>query len=175
MQGELVDGVARTEADVRHLEGRLRDYPVKAEGRLEIAGERLRAQGVSLRSGDNRLQLDGTYDREMDVEFLLEASDLGAVFPDAAGRLAGDGVAQGAIASPRVKARLTGQNIRYRDWGAGSLEVDVDVSDAQSPSQVVLTARDARAGKASCRVAGAPGGRQHRRPYCAHNGQFDPG
>ena len=146
LQGAVVDGVARASADIQHLEGRLRDHPVEGRGKVEIAGERLRAHGVSLRWGDNHLELDGVYDRVMDLEFSLEAADLSAVFPDAHGRLTGEGVVGGSIASPRVTMRLTGQDVRYRDWGARLLEVDADVSEGRTASRAVVKVADARAG-----------------------------
>ena len=146
LQGGVVDGVARTAADIQHLEGQLRDYPVEGHGKVEIAGKRLRAHSVSLRSGDNRLKLDGVYDRVMDFQFSLEAADLSAVFPDAHGRLTGEGIVGGGISSPRVTMRLTGQDMRYRDWGARLLEVDADVSGGRTTSRAVVKVADARAG-----------------------------
>ena len=146
VQGRMMEGIPHTTVDVQHLAGRVRDHPVEGHGTVEIAGERLRARGVSLRSGDNRLELDGVYDRIVDLEYSLEAADLSAVFPDAHGRLAGGGVVKGSIASPQVKMHLAGQNVRYRGWDAGLLEVDIDVSGAQAASQVAITVRDARAG-----------------------------
>ena len=146
VQGRMVDGIPHTTVDVQHLAGRVRDHPVEGHGTVEIAGDRLRAHGVSLRSGNNRLELDGVYDRVMDLEYSLEAADLGAVLPDAHGRLAGSGVVKGSVASPRVKMRLAGQDVRYRKWDAGRLEVDVDVSGTRATSRVVITVGDARAG-----------------------------
>ena len=161
VQGRMVDGVPHATIDVAHLAGRIRDHPVEGHGTVEIAGERLRTRGVSLRSGDNRLELDGVYDRVMDLEFSLEAADLSAVFPEAQGRLAGEGVVRGSMASPHVKIRLAGEHVRYRGWAAGRLEVDADVSDTQAPSQVMITVGDARAGdhrirSAELRADGSP-------------------
>ena len=146
VQGRMEDGVVRSEADVGLLEGRLRGYPFKALGKLEIAGDRLRASGVSLRSGDNHLELDGVYEHMMDFRFSLDAADLRAVHPEADGRLVGQGVVKGSFASPRVRVNLNGQDMRYRNWSARRLEVDTDVSDSQSPSQVLMTLENARAG-----------------------------
>ena len=146
LQGEMIDGVPRTAVDVQRMEGRLRDYPVEGHGKVEIAGERLRAHGVSLRSGDNRLELDGVYDRGIELEFSLEAADLSTVFPDADGRLTGEGVVGGSVSSPRVKMRLIGQDLRYRDWGARLLEVDADISERRTTSRAVVKVADARAG-----------------------------
>ena len=104
------------------------------------------AHGVSLRSGNNRLELDGVYERVIDLEFSLEAADLSAVFPDAHGRLTGEGVVGGSVSSPRVKVRLIGQDMRYRDWAARLLEVDADISEGRTTSRAVVTVTDARAG-----------------------------
>jgi len=147
VHGGMVDGIPHATVNVMQLQGRLRGHPVEGRGTVEIDGERLRAHEVSLRSGDNLLVLAGVYDREMDIEFALEAADLSAVHPDADGRLAGDGLLKGSTASPRVKMRLAGQNTRYRDWGARLLEVDAEVSDPRSPSQVVVQVEGARAGQ----------------------------
>ena len=147
VQGRIVGGVPHTTVDVRRMQGRLRDHPVEGHGTMAMAGERLRAQDVSLRSGDNRLALDGEYHREMDFEFSLDAPDLSAVLPDAEGRLAGEGVLGGSIASPHLKMRLDGQDMSYRDWGAQRVEIDAEVSNSQLTSKVVVRVRDARAGE----------------------------
>ena len=147
VQGRMVDGVARTEADVQFVEGHLRGHPVEAFGKLEIAGERLQASGVSLRSGDNRLELDGVYEHGMDLRFSLEAADLRAVLPDADGGLTGEGVVKGSIASPHVKVRLEGRDVRYRNWSARRLALDTDVSDAQATSRVLMRVENAHAGE----------------------------
>lgn len=147
VQGRMVDGSPHTTVDVRKLQGRLRDHPVEGRGTVAMAGERLRAHDVSLHSGDNRLELDGEYHREMDLEFLLDAPDLSAVHPDADGHLAGEGVLRGSAASPRMTMRLAGQDIRYRDWAARRLEVDAELSDPQSMSRVVVQVEGARTGE----------------------------
>lgn len=147
VRGRMVDGSPHTTVDVRTLQGRLRDHPVEGSGTVVIAGERLRAQDVSLRSGDNRLELDGEYHREMDLAFSLEASNLSAVLPDANGSLAGEGVLRGSVASPRMTMRLAGQDLRYRDWAAKRLEVDVDLSNSQLPSRVMVQVEGARVGQ----------------------------
>ena len=146
VQGEMVDGVARTAVDVQRLEGQLRGYPVEGHGEVEISGDRLHAHKVSLRSGDNRLELDGVYDQVMNLEFSLDAANLSAVFPGAEGRLAGAGVVGGSVASPGVNVRLTGQNVRYRNWGIGWLEVDAEISETQAASRMAAKIVDARAG-----------------------------
>ena len=146
VHGRMVGGSPHTTVDVRKLQGRLRGHPVDGRGTVAMAGERLRASDVLLRSGDNRLELDGEYHREIEVEFSLDAPDLSAVLPGADGRLAGEGVLRGSAASPRMTMRLAGQDMRYLDWAARRLEVDAELSDPQSPSRVVVQAEGARAG-----------------------------
>ena len=146
LQGRITDGMPHTVVDVVHLNGHLREYPVAGSGKVELTGERLRAHRVALRSGANRLDLHGEYDRVMDLEFSVEATDLSAVLPEAHGRVSGEGVVSGSIAAPRVNMSLTGQDVRYRDWGAGLIEVDADVSDTQAESRVTIRARNAHVG-----------------------------
>ena len=147
VQGRMVDGAPHATVDVHQLQGRLRGYPVDGRGIVATDGERLRARDVSLRSGDNLLALEGVYHREMDLELSLDAPDLSAVLPDAEGRLAGEGVLRGSTASPYLKMRLEGRDMRYRDWAARRVEIDAEVSNSQSTSQVVMQVGDARAGE----------------------------
>ena len=157
VRGGMVDGTPRTTVDVRTLQGRLRDHPVEGGGTVTVAGGRLHAHDVSLRSGDNHLALEGVYDhhREMDFAFSLDAPDLSAVLPEAQGGLSGRGVVRGSAASPDVTMRLEGRELRYRDWSARraridteiDAEIDAEVSDAPSTSKVVMQVGDARAGE----------------------------
>ncbi len=148
VRGRMADGAPHATVDIRKLQGRLRDHPVAGRGTVAVAGGRLSAQGVSLRSGDNRLALEGMYDhhREMDLAFSLDAPDLSAVLPDAQGRLSGEGELRGAVASPRMTMRLAGRDLHYRDWSARRATIEAEIADAQSKSQVVVQVGEARAG-----------------------------
>ena len=117
---------------------------------------RLLTPGASLATTryDNRHRPDDGYRLHSEIRGSHEA--------------AGSGVSllrvSGSIALPRVTMRLTGQDMRYQDWGARLLEVDADVSEGRTTSRAVVKVADWR----QRRRTPCPGRRAHRSGSRAH-------
>ncbi len=105
----------RVSLDLERLQGRLRDRPLQARGRLTYRNRRLRSDRFDLSWGDNRLQLQGFAGRQrLDLSFRLHAPRLDVVAPGLAGDLKGRGRIRGAPAQPRIRLSLQGSRLR---WG----------------------------------------------------------
>nr|VFK62673.1 MAG: translocation and assembly module TamB [Candidatus Kentron sp. UNK]VFK70568.1 MAG: translocation and assembly module TamB [Candidatus Kentron sp. UNK] len=136
-QGRRDDDGLDLALDIERLDGILRGYPIAGSGRLTLAGRRLEARGLELRSGDNRLKMHGatlipsalfrrltgstTVDASGDsapdstgLSFEIDAPMLKALWPDLDGRLQGEGRLAGSLFDPEISLRMTGKALAYR-------------------------------------------------------------
>lgn len=142
--GELAEQGPVVSVSRLELDGDLRGYPLSARGSAEVAGSRVRIPSLTLRSGDNRLALEGVVDETLAVDFDLEATDLAAFWPGLGGALSASGEVLGSLQAPRVQASMNGERLRFEEYTVArlDLEADVDVAGGDS-SRVQLDLADA--------------------------------
>ncbi len=116
-EGQALSGEIRLE----HLQGRLRDYPVSAQGEAKLDGAGVNLDGLKLTSGDNRVELSGRVAQTLALGWRIDAPRLEAFWPGLEGSLRGDGRLQGTPKAPRVEAQLQGEGVGYRDNRVGRL------------------------------------------------------
>ena len=113
-------------AGISEFSGQLRGYPVRAGGVIELADGNVKAQGLALSSGPNRVRVDGRAGTTLDLRFDIEAPDLASLYPGLAGALAGSGRLKGTQAAPLVVANLKGSALVFESARADELQLDVD-------------------------------------------------
>ncbi len=164
--GRVDGGTPKINLDPLNIDGRLRGHPVEARGAVSIDGTKVSARKLKLRSGDNRVDINGEAGERLDLGFVVNAPALSTVAPNLGGSLEGEGRLAGTRSQPRVTAKLAGRELAWRDNRANSLSVDVDAGLAPGyRSRIALEASGIRAGerllnKASLSGDGTP--EQHR-------------
>lgn len=130
-------------ARIKELTGTLRGYPVSASGALDWRAGRLRADGLKLASGPNRVQLDGRADEVLDLGFAIQAPDLASLYPGLSGRLSGTGHLSGTPALPGVSATLSGGALAFEGMRAQALELALDWKAQGGSGRLQLSGVDA--------------------------------
>jgi translocation and assembly module TamB len=129
--------------DVERLEGRLRDYPVSAEGSARIEeGRRLTTPGFQARAGENRIRLEGYAQADAaDLRYRVDAPALDILWPGLRGSLHGAGRVAGEWHRPDLDLRLEGTGLGYEAW---SLErLSLKASGALEPARPLALEADA--------------------------------
>ena len=164
--GELPADGPVVEVSRLELDGRLRGYPLSARGTASLAGSRVELPSLTLRSGDNRLSVEGVVDRTLALDFSVDAPALGGLSPGLAGALDASGNVAGSLQAPRVRASLHGEELRFEQHALArvDLEADVDVAGGND-SRLTLAVSDALlAGEAvrtlTLEASGGPGAHQ---------------
>jgi translocation and assembly module TamB len=166
IDGGVEGGTPKLSVDGLRLDGRLLGYPVEGSGAVSFDGTTVSARNLRLRSGDNRLAINGDAGHRLNLSFVIDAPALNAVAPDLEGSLEGKGQLRGSPAEPQVSAKLSGNNLAWRNSGAARLALDMDASaKPRYPSRVALLVDGLRAdgrplGRASLSGKGTP--EQHR-------------
>lgn len=120
--GGIQDETLRTNTRLEQLTGDLRGYRLQGTAALQSEGERLRIEQMQLNQGPNRLSASGQIGDSWDLSWELEAADLQAAHPEAAGRLSGRGTLSGPRAAPDIEATLNGRKLAYADHRAGAVD-----------------------------------------------------
>jgi len=125
-QYRSADGALQLDLDIDQLHGSLREQPLAMDGRLALQQGRWRAEKLHLRSGENRLQLDGQVGDALGLAFSIDAPQLEALYPGLYGRLLAAGRIEGTPESPQLAARVDGSAIAYQDLRLASVGADID-------------------------------------------------
>ncbi|MFP5507489.1 MAG: translocation/assembly module TamB domain-containing protein [Gammaproteobacteria bacterium] len=118
------DLMARIEA----LAGELRGYPVGGAGVFALHGDTARIERIELRSGDARLEADGSVGTQWALDWRLQAPRLEHLLPGYAGAIDASGSLTGARAQPRLQARAQARDVAASALRLGGLQVDADLS-----------------------------------------------
>jgi translocation and assembly module TamB len=130
------DGVLRNagpygRVDVTDLGGNLRGNPVAGAVHLELVGDRYRLPRLDLRSGSARVTAAGAFTKTAgNLDWRLEAPNLGEALPDAGGSVMAQGNLSGPWTAPRVRAQADGKSLVFRTYNVETVTLasDVDLS-----------------------------------------------
>jgi translocation and assembly module TamB len=130
------------QASLDKLSGTLRGYPVKANGRLEIAADRYHVDGFTLVSGANQITADGSmHAQTSDLKLVVNAPRLDQLWPGLSGSLSGQGHLKQAWDNPEIQFKASGTNLHYADYQVKHLTINADYDPAANrSSQLKLSA-----------------------------------
>ena len=99
-----------------NISGELRHFPVTVTGSLGVnSEEKITANNLSLKMGQNRLQLNGQLEQDWTLTGLIDAPELTAVYPQLNGNLSGDFKLSGSRQSPRFDYKLSSDRLALGD------------------------------------------------------------
>ena len=117
------------EVSFRDLSGKLRGNAASGSGRVVKDGEDWTFENLRLRAGTTRLQLDGNVGptRELNLEFSIDADNLGLLAEGSRGTLHARGNIAGTSGTPVIKLDAQGTGIEHRGVLVDKLYASVDV------------------------------------------------
>ncbi|HEX4963781.1 MAG TPA: translocation/assembly module TamB domain-containing protein [Thermoanaerobaculia bacterium] len=149
--GSLKNGNPYGQVDVTDLSGNLRGNPVAGRVRLELAGDRYGLPRLDLRSGSARLTASGSFTKTAaNLDFRLEAPNLGEALPQAGGAITLQGNLSGPFKAPHVRAQGNGQSLVYQTYDVSTLALNADV-DLAPQGTILLDLNAANVGAAGRR------------------------
>ena len=117
-QGEL-------QASVSDLSGTLRGQHAAGHGQIERHGADWLFNDVRLQLGATRIDLDGRAGTTLDLNFALDAADLGLFRPGAHGQFSARGSVRGDLHDPTVLGVAHGRNIEWTGLQLEALEASI--------------------------------------------------
>jgi translocation and assembly module TamB len=129
--GALRNGSPYGRVELTDLNGNLRGNPVAGTVRLELAGNRYRLPRLDLRSGTARVTAAGAFTKDAaNLDWRLEAPNLGEALPDAGGSVTAQGNLAGPWKAPRVRAQGNGRSIVFGTYTTETAALTADVDTA---------------------------------------------
>jgi len=167
VKGKLAGESLQVNADINHLQGRLRGQPVSANGKLALANEQLSVDALRVIVGRNKLNIDGTLGQEQArLNADIDAPALDELWPGLGGQIKGEGQLQGAWLNPAVTFHGTGKRLRFKEHSAEQLAVNVNYQPgANKSSQLKLSAGNIKSGPnqlSKVQIDGLGSPEQHR-------------
>ncbi len=142
VDGDAAADVPGGSFELQRLEGELRGYPVSAKGSAQWRGRAIEGLSLQVRSGSARLDVGGAVTEEWNLDWRVNAPELGAVLPDVEGGLEVAGSIRGPVAEPRLVASIEARAVQAQGYGVGRLDGTLDIgAAAEAPFQIKVTAQ----------------------------------
>lgn len=110
------------------LQAQLYNHPIQARFKLQSRGNEVRVETLAARSGNNNLQLQGTFSKnQLAAELALDINALESFYPAASGSLQIDAALAGNLERPTLKARLHGQAVSIADLAIEDIQVTIQL------------------------------------------------
>ena len=150
LKGQMKGDKLQLDAEINKLSGQLRGKPVSADGKLVLNGDQLKVDGLRINSGANKIAVNGTMGQEQAaLDISIDTPALDELWPNLGGSLKGEGVMQGTWKNPAVKFQAKGKRLRFAEYSAGQLAMDIDYSpDMKKTSKILLSASTIQSGAA---------------------------
>jgi translocation and assembly module TamB len=113
------------DASLSDLSGTLRGQRASGHGQVAHRGDEWQFNDVRLQLGATRIDLDGRAGAALDLNFALDAEDLGLFKPGARGRLNAHGSVRGDLHDPTLLASAQGRDIEWSGVQLASLDAGI--------------------------------------------------
>ncbi|HBI15777.1 MAG TPA: hypothetical protein DDY20_09740 [Desulfobulbaceae bacterium] len=158
--GSLAQDTLKVKVDLVSLDGQLREYPVQASGKIELDGNHLEIDHLSLQAAGSSVLASGRYADTVDLGFELQAANLATVWPGASGSVRARGRLDGNRRHPSFQFSLSGDTVALDDFklgtvagdAQGSLAADGSLHARVSATEVAVA--DTRAGDFEAQLQG---------------------
>lgn len=117
---------------VDSLQGELNGYPLTGGGSVDFGNNEYRLNGISLRSTDNLLRLNGQWAETVDLNWELQAPNLGTLSSLLDGVINASGNIAGTPEQLRLELTAQGEALSWDDIRIGQLQLNGDYVDGQN-------------------------------------------
>jgi translocation and assembly module TamB len=122
LQGDIDAGIPTILLHKLRIVGHLLEQPFQVAGDLTFRDKQLAFDDISIRSGKNQLNVDGTVATYLDLTFNVDAPDPASLWPGFRGQLRGKVSIKGTRSNPTAKISLEGNNISYGHYTVKNLD-----------------------------------------------------
>lgn len=120
----------RGELALESLSGTLRERALDGAGHVSVKNNEADFSDFHVSWGDAHLKADGHAGKELDLDCDVAATDLSMLVPSWHGAVSVKGHARGPMRKPAVKATLSADSLRVREYAARRIEGHVDFDPA---------------------------------------------
>lgn len=154
-QGEWRDGQPYASLLIHQLDGPLRGQPLQASASLALAATRLDIHHVQARLAENRLTADGRLEQDtLHADWRLDIADLAQLDPALHGKLQAQGRLSGPLQSPQISGKFDGQHLVYATAQANRMHGELNLfATNEASGSIKLQAHELQIGQLSLQSA----------------------
>lgn len=101
------------ELHIIELNGELNNYPLRAQGSLRYGQDGLQVDDLNAASGSTTLSLNGNWSDSIDLNWAIDASDIGTLSPLLSGSIDASGTLRGTAEAPQINLDANGNNLNF--------------------------------------------------------------
>lgn len=160
LSGTMIDGRLENQVNILQLEGKIREYELTLEGKVNQRGSVLTTEDLSLKLGDNQLKLTGRASEPYDLKWQLDAEDIAQALPHnmrnlkLGGSLKGSGELKGTTKKPQFKVKLIANRLVYNEFEQGKDSILLEGEAALVDGKTVLKDLVLKSGNNAIRATG---------------------
>jgi translocation and assembly module TamB len=98
---------------IDNLSGELNNYPLSAQGNLVYGQDGLHVDDLHAASGSTTLSLNGNWADSIDLNWEIDASDIGTLSPMLSGSIDATGTLRGTPEAPQINLDASGNNLDF--------------------------------------------------------------
>jgi translocation and assembly module TamB len=138
----------RAHVQVTKLNGTLSGHPLTGAADLDWAKRNIVIHKLRLAAGPNRLKAEGRWGKTLNLDWRLHAPRLAALGSAFGGRLDAHGKLEGTSKSPRIRAQLGADKLRWKKLSIAEASARVDLNlAAHAPSTLDIHVKNFARGK----------------------------
>jgi translocation and assembly module TamB len=126
-QGSLKNGNLKTQVEIKHLRGKLRDYPLQLKTTIAIDKNQYNIKHFDFKLAKNSLTANGKLGKKSGLDWRLNAPNLATLLPELKGSITGKGRVTGSINLPHIIAKLEAKSLKFQENSLRKFKADVDV------------------------------------------------
>lgn len=113
LQMQQSDGGFAGSLRINNLSGELNNYPLSAQGNLVYGQDGLHVDDLHAASGSTTLSLNGNWADNIDLNWEIDASDIGTLSPVLSGSIDATGTLRGTPEAPQINLDASGSNLDF--------------------------------------------------------------
>jgi translocation and assembly module TamB len=151
--GQIDDSKPQLNLEIASIVGDLNGYPITGNGKLSYASEQLRFNDSVIRVGDNRVDFEGSYGQQLQLDARIRFSDLSQLGIGAAGILNGDLDLVSGAQQFQASGEISGASLAWSEYLVDAVNVEFDLP-ATGNGTVALQVSSAEQGSVAAEIGG---------------------
>jgi len=133
-RGKISEGERQLSATIHQLSGTLAGYELEGDGSIGMSNNTFETDGLYIRNGGNRLQVEGVAGASYGLQFIFEGNELNRLHQSIDGTVEISGTLSGTREEPLAQIDISAQDFSYQEKRIADLsgEAHVDLGSTQS-------------------------------------------
>jgi len=127
-KGSLKNGDLKTQVQIKHLQGHLRNYPLQLKTAIIIDKDLYQIKHLNFKYAKNRFTANGKLGKKSRLNWRINAPNLAVLLPELKGNITGKGRVTGPVNLPHLTGILEAKSLVFQDQSLKTFKANIDVN-----------------------------------------------